>query len=497
MNPAGNTSRSSRAVPILVTDGLDQHMIETVSTQLTSRVEVVDSVFQAIYVAGTTPVNRPISTVIISEKTRFPHRDVVNAFKTVDPAVQLILIIEEANPGRSQEAMNAGFTSVIELPLERSDELNSFTMPPPPVEPSHGTSSMRTVDANKTEAHIEETERKQEIIETERAKRALEKSRRLNDERQKRQAAAPEPSPSDVLGNEPHEEEIELIRSMVERGPVVQQALNLIEKRTGLKKLHFIPIEPCDPNTLSPEVSDLIRDGSRIPIVCTHGTLGHLVTQDHDKRNLLVAWNDWLAQWILLHLHTEELEQMAWTDHLTGAGNRRALERVMDSALARAHTNDQTVTVMCFDIDNFKQYNDRFGHEAGDNVLCETVQLLNSAIRSGDHVFRVGGDEFVVVFTDRPGSRPTSSNPLESIEEIVKRFQEQVSKHPFSQIGEDAPGSLTISAGLVTYPSDGQTTRELLSKADKRAMKSKQSGKDLITFGPTGDDSASSDSKNQ
>ena len=488
MNAATSTTRSSRAIPLLVKDGLDDHLFQTLSSLLSNtRVEVVDSVFEAIHVTGSTPVGRPISSVILSEKMRFEYRDVINAFKIVDPVAQLVLILEDGDPAKVEEARMAGFASAFTLPSQSSELNHLITGTLPDQQDSKRATRTEHAPADQR-ASREDGSRRRKLIEAERAERALGRSRQLNEERKKLKASDTNPPSTDVSGNEPDEREIDLIRAMVERGQVVGQALKLIERRTGLERIEFLSIRRSNSGALSADEIALLNHGSVVAVESERGTLGHLATDKDDSQSILEPWGDWLAQWLLLDQQTEELEQMAWTDHLTGAGNRRALERVLESALARAHREDHAVTVMCFDIDDFKQYNDRFGHEAGDNVLCETVQLLNSAIRSGDHVFRVGGDEFVVVFADPSGPKGSSAPPLESIEVIAKRFQEQVSRHPFPQIGEDAPGRLSISAGLVTYPVDGQTTRELLSKADKLALRSKRSGKNVITFGPSRDE---------
>jgi two-component system cell cycle response regulator len=139
---------------------------------------------------------------------------------------------------------------------------------------------------------------------------------------------------------------------------------------------------------------------------------------------------------------------------------------------------------MVFDIDNFKTYNDLYGHEAGDQVLCETVELLRATIRRGDYVFRIGGDEFVVIFSDTEGPRGEHSAPPESVEQIAHRFQAQVCDLRFPQLGVDAPGTLSISAGLATFPWDGHDGPSLLRHADQLALESKRSGKNAITFGP-------------
>jgi diguanylate cyclase (GGDEF)-like protein len=139
---------------------------------------------------------------------------------------------------------------------------------------------------------------------------------------------------------------------------------------------------------------------------------------------------------------------------------------------------------MVFDIDNFKTYNDRFGHEAGDEILCETVRLLTSVIRKGDRVCRIGGDEFAIIFADPEGPRSAGSAHPESIETIARRFQDQVCKMRFPKLGVEAPGTLSISGGLATYPWDGADATALLRKADQLALESKRAGKNALTFGP-------------
>ena len=480
MSAIGSKPRSRRAIPLLISDGLDEDLVKSVSSHLSeNRLQVVESVFEAIHITGTTRVDTPISSVILSERTRFRHRDVVNAFKTMDPGVRLILLMEHADNDKAEAAMSVGFAAVLSFPFSL-DELDQLV--------SEGHQEKRRISDPPEltlidQAAPEENELPDPAV-TE-VERALEKARHQNALRQKLRIPPESHASRHSTGAGPSDGEIELIRSMVEQDRVIEQALECIRSKTGVETLHFIPVELAEQGTLNPDESRAIHEGTALPISCSQGILGYLSSEQPGVQPLLEPWIEWLAQWLLLQMQFEELEQMAWTDHLTGAGNRRALERVLDTVLERAREQKQAVTVMCFDIDDFKQYNDRFGHEAGDNVLCETVQLLRSVIRRGDHVFRVGGDEFVVVFADPSGPRSSTSQPPESIEQIAERFQQQVGNLQLPQIGVDAPGTLSISAGLVTFPWDGLTTRELLSEADKLALKSKRSGKNVITFGPT------------
>lgn len=196
---------------------------------------------------------------------------------------------------------------------------------------------------------------------------------------------------------------------------------------------------------------------------------------------------EWLASWIRLRDQHEQLKEAAFTDPLTGAHNRRYFDLFLASAIERARRDRQPVTLMLFDIDNFKAFNDHQGHEAGDRVLRETVRLLRSVIRPADKVCRIGGDEFVVIFHEPEGPRQPGSKPPSSVFQIARRFQEQVARQRFPTLGSQLPGSpqrLAVSGGLATFPWDGATPEALLRRADELLLESKRRGKNAILFGP-------------
>lgn len=215
---------------------------------------------------------------------------------------------------------------------------------------------------------------------------------------------------------------------------------------------------------------------------------GRLACDDHAWVNgsgapVLASLSAWLSAWVRLDAQHKELRHAAFTDPLTGAWNRRYFDRFMDAAIEQARDARRTVTLMVFDIDNFKQYNDAFGHGAGDEILTETVRLLNAVIRPTDRVCRVGGDEFAVIFYEPEGPRDATSSPPESIHDIATRFQREICAHKFPKLGEEAAGTLTISGGLATFPWDGHNTATLLERADQLSMASKRQGKNALTFG--------------
>jgi diguanylate cyclase (GGDEF)-like protein len=183
------------------------------------------------------------------------------------------------------------------------------------------------------------------------------------------------------------------------------------------------------------------------------------------------------------------LEKLATEDDLTGLKNRRYLWEFAKQIIARAKKDNGRVTVLIFDIDDFKHYNDIYGHAAGDEVLKQASLLIRRCCRRHDVVGRIGGDEFAVVFWDDPkcpqqttGSERrsyTMDHPGEVIF-IAKRFRREIEKTDLRFLGPDGRGVLTISGGLASLNRDGSTTEELFEKADQALLEAKRSGKNRI-----------------
>lgn len=198
----------------------------------------------------------------------------------------------------------------------------------------------------------------------------------------------------------------------------------------------------------------------------------------------LAGWAGWLGRWLALGEHLGRLETLAMTDELTGTWNRRYFNRFLLRILEQAQQDRSQVTLLVFDIDDFKCYNDRYGHGAGDEILREAAKLMRSFVREQDVVARIGGDEFAVIFWDAGQKRrPDSAHP-HTVREAAERFQKAICAHHFPKLLDEAPGTLTISGGLASYPWDGRTPEELLERADQMALQSKNQGKNAITFGP-------------
>jgi len=233
------------------------------------------------------------------------------------------------------------------------------------------------------------------------------------------------------------------------------------------------------------ESADQVQPGHSVVAVRTNGDLlGLLHAPAPATPGQLNPWAHWLAQWLLLDRKMGNLNKLAMTDELTGAWNRRYFRQYLERTLKTAGEKRQPVTLLLFDIDDFKSYNDRYGHPAGDEILRETARLIQSLVRDGDIVARIGGDEFAVVFFDQGEQRQIGSQHPDNVIGIARRFQKAICEHRYPKLGTDAVGQLTVSGGLAGFPWDGQDVDTLVAHADAMAIQSKRQGKNVICFGP-------------
>ena len=183
----------------------------------------------------------------------------------------------------------------------------------------------------------------------------------------------------------------------------------------------------------------------------------------------------------------ELFRQLAITDDLTGAHNRRYFMHLAGRLLEEARRQKVRATLLLYDIDDFKSYNDEFGHAVGDEILRETANLMRQTTRKGDLVARVGGDEFAVLFCEFGPVRQPGSQPIQTPYQLADRFRAAVNLYEFKALGPKAKGILTISGGLASFPWDGATVPALLASADKALMAAKASGKNNIYLIGTGE----------
>jgi len=257
------------------------------------------------------------------------------------------------------------------------------------------------------------------------------------------------------------------------RRAVREVGLRLIASRSGMTHLGW-----------SDRADQVPRGHVHVDVVYgDHEPLGVLHAQPPAGADQLAPWASWLAGWLELDRHMGRLRHQAMRDELTGLWNRRYFNQFLNALLSRAANRRLYVSLLVFDVDDFKSYNDRYGHGAGDEILRETAKLMQTLVREHDVVARIGGDEFAVIFWDPSGPRrPNSAHPLDPIK-VAQRFRAAICAHRFPKLGDEAPGTLTISGGLAGFPWDGHTPEDLLNRADQMAMRSKQQGKNAITLG--------------
>jgi diguanylate cyclase (GGDEF)-like protein len=185
----------------------------------------------------------------------------------------------------------------------------------------------------------------------------------------------------------------------------------------------------------------------------------HMVGRLRQSRQELDAMNEKLRR------QNEELERLSTSDALTGLHNRRFLTQRLSEELSRSNRHNCAFTVLMADVDEFKKYNDAFGHPAGDEVLKKVAKILLSSTRSVDCIARYGGEEFAVLLTDTTGDQAR---------DVAERIRERVAE-------KDFPGrKITISIGMAEFPQHGHSAEEVISSADEALYAAKRGGRNRI-----------------
>lgn len=287
---------------------------------------------------------------------------------------------------------------------------------------------------------------------------------------------APPPTEQPDAADEDQEPlgDIDLVESLLaDDHSLAQRATRLIASQSGIGGVALA------------RSADQVPQGNAVVAVQHQGRpLGLLHAPAPAGSTDLSPWADWLSRWLALEEQVGELRKLAMTDELTGVWNRRYFQRFLERRLQEAASERQQVTLLVFDIDDFKSYNDRFGHPAGDEILRETARLIQTLVRDHDVVARIGGDEFAVVFWDKGEPRHLGSQHPDNVIAIARRFQKAICEHKFPKLGKEAVGQLTVSGGLAGFPWDGRTPEELIAQADTMALQSKRNGKNAVCFGP-------------
>src|SRR4051794_39359752 len=207
------------------------------------------------------------------------------------------------------------------------------------------------------------------------------------------------------------------------------------------------------PRPATPEAANMLSHQLRTDTTDA-GTLHLTFPKDEDEasaRHFLSQIGAMLSKAISLRDRHNRMQKLAITDELTGLYNGRYFKHFLSKILEKAREKRFSVTLLLFDIDDFKKYNDLYGHGYGDEILKQTATLMRKCCREHDLVARISGDEFAVVFWEKEGPRQprestqlTASRVPSSVRAVCERFRRLISSPDFQVLGATGKGTLTI-----------------------------------------------------
>ena len=166
-----------------------------------------------------------------------------------------------------------------------------------------------------------------------------------------------------------------------------------------------------------------------------------------------------------LKIMINELDQLARTDELTGAWNRRRFEETVETEMDRLRRYGQRLSLMILDVDHFKKINDLYGHSIGDQVLIDLSNTIRSSLRASDSLTRWGGEEFVIL---------CPNTTAEIVSNLAERLRKEISSIKFQEVG-----NITLSFGVAECGSE-ETWEQWLHRADEALYLAKSGGRDQV-----------------
>ncbi|MCG8429419.1 MAG: EAL domain-containing protein [Chromatiales bacterium] len=174
-------------------------------------------------------------------------------------------------------------------------------------------------------------------------------------------------------------------------------------------------------------------------------------------------------------LNTQQMQQLAYYDVLTGLPNRTLFYDRLKQSLVRAKRNLSALALLFIDLDNFKELNDSYGHAEGDLLLQGVASRLKQTVRASDTVSRLGGDEFTIILSDFQDPNVISLESSKVAEKILA-----ILSKPFQL--KEVSYQLSASIGIAIYPQDGEVISELIKHADSAMYQAKSMGKNTFHF---------------
>jgi diguanylate cyclase (GGDEF)-like protein/PAS domain S-box-containing protein len=210
------------------------------------------------------------------------------------------------------------------------------------------------------------------------------------------------------------------------------------------------------------------KNGHRVPIIV------RATPMRDEEGNIVGAIESFSNNMVVLNTRRQlrEMSRYALTDPLTGVGNRRLLDGRLHAAIAECEHNESLAGLLFMDIDNFKQFNDTYGHGMGDKVLRMVATTFRYSMRTTDTIGRWGGEEFIAVLQDID-NQEALRNIAEKVRTLVELSRLDVA---------DQHLTVTISVGA-TRLRPGDTPESFVNRADGLMYQSKKMGRNLVTVG--------------
>jgi diguanylate cyclase (GGDEF)-like protein len=222
---------------------------------------------------------------------------------------------------------------------------------------------------------------------------------------------------------------------------------------------------------------EALAGGMIVPLRTDKGVIGALVLGKTGSPTGLaeVQYITRIARFAAIAIENANLFRQATTDRMTGLYSHHFFEKTLEEEMERARRYKATFSLVMFDIDYFKKFNDTYGHVQGDQIIKEIARLLTQSVRQVDFPARYGGEEFAVI--------------LPSVEArgalvVAERLRKRVETHEFP--GEKSPLHVTISVGVAEFDQEGTyAASEIVREADKALYQSKERGRNRVTCAPS------------
>jgi len=240
--------------------------------------------------------------------------------------------------------------------------------------------------------------------------------------------------------------------TIIDSDKELKKRMNLVE---DIGRIHYFP---------------LLIEGKFTGIFSVHSTDPNVTFKKSDKDLIRQFVGNVSVQAENAYLH-QMIKSMAIRDGLTNLFNHRYFQNTLAAELERAQRYKKDLSIVLFDLDHFKNYNDKLGHPEGDYLLKEIANIVNLNKRNVDVAARYGGEEFVLILveTGRSGAA-----------QLAERLRKAIEEHPFRNREIQPLGKISVSIGYSSFPEDGETRESLVRVADENLYKAKEAGRNRV-----------------